>query len=105
MKHDLSKKPVRESETSATGGRLTKRELEILRLFAQGLGGKAIADRLSISYATARNHAQQILVKLGVHNRAAAVARGYERGILSPASNREEMRRGQPPGSNRRGRA
>ena len=102
MKHDLSKRRVRESGTSATGGRLTKRELEILLLFAQGLGSKAIADRLSIAYATARNHAQQILVKLGVHNRAAAMARGYERGILSPASDREEMERGQPLGPNRR---
>jgi DNA-binding NarL/FixJ family response regulator len=104
MKHDLSKRRVRESGTFATVGRLTKRELEILRLFAQGLGGKAIADRLSISYATARNHAQQILVKFGVHNRAAAVASGYERSILSPASDREEMGRGQPPGPKRRGR-
>jgi DNA-binding NarL/FixJ family response regulator len=104
MKRDLSKRRVRESATSAMVGRLTKRELELLRLFAQGLGGKAVADRLSISYATVRNHAQQILVKLGVHNRAAAVARGYERGILSPASDREEMRRREPPGSNRGGR-
>lgn len=104
MKRDLSKRRVRESETSATGGRLTKRELEILRLFAQGLGGKAIASRLSISYTTERNHAQQILVKLGVHNRAAAVARGYERGMLSPAWDREKMGRGQPLGPKRRGR-
>jgi len=104
MKRDLSKRRVRESETSATGGRLTKRELEILRLFAHGLGGKAIADRLSISYTTARNHAQRILVKLGVHNRAAAVARGYERGILSPGPEKEKKGRGQLPGPKRRGR-
>jgi DNA-binding NarL/FixJ family response regulator len=83
MKRDLSKVRVRESETSAAGGPLTKRELEILRLFAQGLGSKAIADRLSISYTTARNHGQQILVKLGVHSRLAAVARGYARGLIA----------------------
>lgn len=53
---------------------LTRRELEILRLTAQGLPTALIAQRLHISRATVRNHVQNILWKLNVHNRLQAVA-------------------------------
>jgi DNA-binding NarL/FixJ family response regulator len=56
---------------------LTRREREVLNLFAEGLGTAEIARRLSISSVTVRNYAQRILAKLGVHSRLAAVARGY----------------------------
>ena len=61
---------------------LTPREREILQLFAMGLGTAAIAQRLSISPVTVRNHAQRILAKLGVHSRLAAVARGYSMRLI-----------------------
>ena len=61
---------------------LTAREREILQLFARGLGTAAIAKRLAISPVTVRNHSQRILVKLGVHSRLAAVARGYALRVL-----------------------
>jgi len=63
--------------------RLTTRELEVLRCFAEGLGTEAIAARLSISRTTVRNHTQRILVKLEVHTRLAAVARGYSTGVIA----------------------
>jgi PAS domain S-box-containing protein len=53
---------------------LTRRELEILRLTAQGLHTATIAQRLHISRATVRNHVQNILWKLDAHNRLQAVA-------------------------------
>ena len=53
---------------------LTRRELEILRLLANGGDTKAVADRLHVSPATVRNHVQNILNKLGVHSRLQAVA-------------------------------
>jgi PAS domain S-box-containing protein len=53
---------------------LTRRELEILRLMAGGANTRAIAQRLHISPATVRNHAQNIFAKLGVHSRLEAVA-------------------------------
>lgn len=62
---------------------LTPREREILALFAEGLGTKAIAGRISISPVTVRNHAQRILAKLGVHSRLAAVARGYRERLIT----------------------
>ena len=67
----------REASESPGPVHLTPREREILALFAEGLGTKAIAERISISPVTVRNHAQRILAKLGVHSRLAAVARGY----------------------------
>ena len=62
---------------------LTARERQILDCLAQGLGTAAIAERLSISRTTVRNHSQRILAKLGVHSRLQAVARGYASGLLS----------------------
>lgn len=53
---------------------LTPRETEVLRLMAQCLGVKQIADRLYISHATVRTHIQHILEKLQVHSKLEAVA-------------------------------
>ena len=63
-------------------GPLTRRELEVLRLTAQGLRTALIAQRLHISRATARNHVQNILWKLEVHNRLEAVAYAARHGLL-----------------------
>jgi PAS domain S-box-containing protein len=63
-------------------GPLTRRELEVLRLTAQGLDTVLIAERLHISRATARNHVQNILWKLDVHNRLQAVAYASRHGLL-----------------------
>jgi PAS domain S-box-containing protein len=53
---------------------LTRRELEILRLMAGGANTKVLAERLHVSPATVRNHAQNIFAKLDVHSRLEAVA-------------------------------
>lgn len=55
--------------------RLTQREIEVLRFVAQGKTDKEIAHALQISVNTVRNHVQNILRKLGVSNRDAAVWR------------------------------
>ena len=52
---------------------LTPREVEVLRLMAEGFGTRAIAAQLDISVATTRNHIQNILNRLEVHNRLEAV--------------------------------
>lgn len=57
--------------------KLTKRELDVLRLLAGGLGPAAIAHQLVISPKTVRTHIQHILHKLGVHSRVEAVAVAY----------------------------
>ena len=58
---------------------LTKRELEILQLMAAGANTKVLAERLHVSRATIRNHAQNIFAKLGVHSRLEAVAYATQR--------------------------
>ena len=52
---------------------LSTREVEVLRLLAQGLGSAQIAEKLFLSHVTVRNHIQHILEKLNVHSRLEAV--------------------------------
>ncbi|WP_329621073.1 response regulator transcription factor [Streptomyces sp. NBC_01255] len=64
---------------------LSARESEILGLVAKGTANRAIAAELFISEATVKTHLTHIYGKLGVKDRAAAVAAGYDRGILGRA--------------------
>jgi DNA-binding NarL/FixJ family response regulator len=50
---------------------LTPRQVSVARLMAEGCSNAEIATRLSVSYYTARNHAEQVLAKFGVSTRAA----------------------------------
>jgi DNA-binding NarL/FixJ family response regulator len=60
---------------------LTEREHEVLDLVAQGLDNLRIARRLNLSDKTVRNHLSNILTKLGVSDRGAAVARARDAGL------------------------
>ncbi len=61
---------------------LSRREIECLRLLAEGLSSGAIADRLGISVFTARNHIRNCLRKLGLHSKAQAVSFAFRKGLL-----------------------
>jgi PAS domain S-box-containing protein len=61
---------------------LTRRELEVLRLMAAGANTKVAADKLTVSPATIRNHAQNMFAKLEVHSRLEAVAYARKHGLL-----------------------
>jgi two-component system, NarL family, response regulator DesR len=63
---------------------LTPREREVLRLLAEGLSAKEIADRLFISARTVGTHVEHILTKLNVKSRVHAVAIAFREG-LAPA--------------------
>lgn len=60
---------------------LTPREEEVLELLARGLDNRSIADGLSISSKTVRNHVSNIFAKLGVGHRGEAVVRARELGF------------------------
>ena len=72
---------------------LSDRELEVLTLISHGETNAGAAARLFISEATVKTHLLHIYAKLGVNDRAAAVATAYERGLLVP------RRSGEPPSS------
>jgi DNA-binding NarL/FixJ family response regulator len=57
-----------------TGARLSEREQEVLQLMADGLPTRQLAERLGISGVTVRRHVSALVEKLGVADRAAAVA-------------------------------
>ena len=61
---------------------LTRREIEVLEEMAAGMANKQIADDLGISSNTVKFHTSSIYQKLGVTNRAEAVALGIRRGHL-----------------------
>ena len=67
-------------------GTLSQRELEVLELVAAGSTNREAAARLFISEATIKSHLLNIYGKLGVSDRAAAVAEAYNRGLLTPGS-------------------
>jgi len=61
---------------------LSPRELEILKLIANGKCNKEIATALEISEGTVRVHASNVFAKLGCSDRAQAVAVAFHRGII-----------------------
>lgn len=65
-------------------GALTAREVEVLRLMADGLSTKTIAQQLSISFKTAACHRYRILQKLGVESTVSAVRWAIRTGIVAP---------------------
>ncbi|HLL38560.1 MAG TPA: LuxR C-terminal-related transcriptional regulator, partial [Rubrobacteraceae bacterium] len=73
--------PEHSSKTRELAG-LTRREVEVLRLVAQGLSDREIATRLVLSRHTVHRHTHSILTKLDLPSRAAAAAYAVRRGLL-----------------------
>lgn len=66
----------------APGQALTRRELEVLALVAEGLSNQQISKRLFLSQATVKSHLVHVFAKLSVESRTAAVAEARARGLL-----------------------
>jgi two-component system nitrate/nitrite response regulator NarL len=73
---------IRERADQAPPVRLSDREEQILRGIARGLTAPAIGRELGLSAATVKSYLQRLYDKLGVSDRAAAVAEGMRRGLL-----------------------
>ncbi|WP_197322093.1 response regulator transcription factor [Saccharomonospora sp. NB11] len=63
---------------------LSKRELEVLELVAEGATNREAAKRLFVSESTVKTHLLHVFAKLGVNDRASAVAAAFSRGYLTP---------------------
>lgn len=79
---DVLARELRTRQDTAERPVLSPREIEILRLAADGYSGQKIASELHISLATVKTHLQHIYDKLDVSDRASAVAQAIRRGFL-----------------------
>lgn len=73
---------LQQGQESDTPGHFTLREIEILRLIAEGLTNREIAQRLCLSENTIKTYIQNLYQKLDAHNRIEAVMRATKRGLL-----------------------
>jgi DNA-binding NarL/FixJ family response regulator len=73
------------SMTPDSASKLTRRELQVLLLLADGFEAEEIAERLFISPKTVATHIQRVLTKLGVHSRAQAVALAHRHHLADAA--------------------
>lgn len=79
---DEFKQMSRTDRQQVPSPRLTDRELEVLKLVAQGLNNREIAKRLFISENTVKNHVRNILEKLQLHSRMEAVMYAVKEKLL-----------------------
>ena len=73
---------VRATQQAAETETLTAREQEILKLMVEGLNNAEIAERIVVSLSTVKYHISNILMKLGVDNRVAAVTMAIQRKLI-----------------------
>ncbi|MFN0027426.1 MAG: DNA-binding response regulator [Acidimicrobiales bacterium] len=78
---------------------LTAREQEVLQALVDGESTVAIAHRLGVRPSTLRGYIQRVLMKLGVHSRAAAAAVAVQRGLAQPGAGRQFRSPVRSPGS------
>jgi len=85
LKYSIDKSPfyVAGTNTRTTHGDLTHREIEALRLVAQGMSNKEIAVKLNLSERTVKGYIAELFSKLGASSRTEAVVKGLKKGILS----------------------
>jgi DNA-binding NarL/FixJ family response regulator len=84
---EVARTAMEDSSPAAPGGgdpyeTLTDREKQVLKLVAEGLANKEVADVLGISVKTAMSHREKVMEKLGLHNRTELVRFAIRRGVI-----------------------
>jgi DNA-binding NarL/FixJ family response regulator len=81
---DFCRGPAPGTQSAATSGGLSERELGVVRLVAEGQSNAEIAARLYLSEATIKSHIARILAKLRLRDRVQIAVYAYEHGIVKP---------------------
>jgi DNA-binding NarL/FixJ family response regulator len=80
----LDQKSANSIEYSCDGLNISEREMEIIKLIAEGLSNKEVADKLFLSTHTVTTHRKNIMNKLGVNNTAGLVLFAVRENLISP---------------------
>jgi DNA-binding NarL/FixJ family response regulator len=91
---DFCRGPAPGTLTTEAVGRLSERELGVVRLVAQGLSNAEMAARLYLSEATVKSHIARILAKLDLRDRVQIAVYAYEYGIVRPGQGAPPSGRG-----------
>ena len=81
---EIARQPVRDRASYPGVDELTERELEVLKLMANGMSNSEIAQSLYLGEATIKTHVGRVLSKLGARDRVQAVVVAYESGVVTP---------------------
>ena len=81
-REEFPRRPPLESDPFSTVPHLTKRQLEVLRLLAEGRSTAEIATELGLRQTTVRNYIANLLAALGVHTRLQAVIAARKTGLI-----------------------
>jgi NarL family two-component system response regulator LiaR len=84
MLKDLVQDQEEPAPESTLLGDLTEREIDVLRLVAQGVSNPEIAEELYITVNTVKTHLRNILDKLHVENRTQAATYAVQKGLITP---------------------
>jgi DNA-binding NarL/FixJ family response regulator len=88
---NIIRQPDQQGPTSAEMAKLTSREREVLALLAQGLSNAEAAAHLFIAEPTVKTHLARVMKKLGLREKAQAVAAAYQAGLVQSPAPRSDL--------------
>jgi DNA-binding NarL/FixJ family response regulator len=98
MAAKLLKKSIRERTETDDGEKLTDREIDVLRLVAQGASNSDVSEKLGVTINTIKTHLKHIFDKLQIDNRTQAATYALKTGLVSSLGEKESEFKNHPKG-------